>query len=70
MDRRKELKLFALMAAVFAGFYFLPLGSPRFDGAVQEALAIVNQASGGQWGNVLLAAPGFPPFRDFRGWFV
>jgi len=40
MNTRKELQILALMAAVFAGFYFLPLGKPRFDGAVQEALAL------------------------------
>lgn len=40
MNTRKELQILALMAAVFAGFYFLPLGTPRFDGAVQEALAL------------------------------
>jgi uncharacterized protein len=40
MNPRKELQVFALMAAVFAGFYFLPLGAPRFDGAVQESLAL------------------------------
>lgn len=28
------------MVAVFGAFYFLPLGAPRFDGAVQEALAL------------------------------
>ena len=40
MNRTRELKVLAVMAAVFAGFYFLPLGTPRFDGAVQEALAL------------------------------
>ena len=40
MNTRKELQVLALMTAVFAGFYFLPLGSPRFDGAMQEALAL------------------------------
>lgn len=40
MNTRKELQILALMAAVFAGFYFLPLGTPRFDSAVQEALAL------------------------------
>lgn len=40
MNSRKELQILAVMAAVFAGFYFLPLGTPRFDGAVQEALAL------------------------------
>lgn len=40
MNMRKELQIFAVMAAVFAAFYFLPLGSPRFDGSVQEALAL------------------------------
>lgn len=40
MNTRKELQILGLMAAVFAGFYFLPLGTPRFDGAVHEALAL------------------------------
>jgi uncharacterized membrane protein YraQ (UPF0718 family) len=40
MSRKKEFQILAVMAAVFAGFYFLPLGTPRFDGAVQEALAL------------------------------
>lgn len=40
MKARRELQILALMGAVFAGFYFLPLDSPRFDGAVQEALAL------------------------------
>jgi len=40
MNLRSELKLFAWMAAAFAAFYFLPLGTPRFDGAVAEALAL------------------------------
>jgi uncharacterized protein len=37
---RHEFKLFGALAAVFAAFYFLPLGWPRFDGAVHEALAL------------------------------
>src|SRR5512138_1529921 len=28
------------MAAAFAAFHFMPLGEPRFDGAVTEALAL------------------------------
>ena len=40
MNTRKELQIFGVMAAVFAAFHFLPLGTPRFDGAVQEALAL------------------------------
>lgn len=40
MNVRRELKVFAAMAAVFAASYFLPLGTPRFDGAVTEALAL------------------------------
>jgi uncharacterized protein len=40
MSRTREFRLLALMAAVFAGFYFLPLGQPRFDEAVHEALAL------------------------------
>ena len=35
-----ELKIFGLLAAVFAAAYFLPVGTPRFDGAVTEALEL------------------------------
>ena len=37
---RHELKIFGLLAAVFAAVYFLPVGQPRFDGAVTEALEL------------------------------
>ena len=37
---RHELKIFGLLAAVFAAVYFLPVGTPRFDGAVTEALEL------------------------------
>lgn len=37
---RHELEVFALLAAVFAAAYFLPVGKPRFDGAVSEALEL------------------------------
>jgi uncharacterized membrane protein YraQ (UPF0718 family) len=40
MNVRQELKILVAMAATFAAFYFLPLGWPRFDGAVTEALAL------------------------------
>ncbi len=40
MNSRKEWQIFAAMAAVFAGCYYLPLGWPRFDGALTEALAL------------------------------
>jgi len=40
MNPRQEFKILAGMAAVFAACYFLPLGTPRFDGAVLEALAL------------------------------
>jgi uncharacterized membrane protein YraQ (UPF0718 family) len=40
MNPRQEFKILAGMAAIFAAFYFLPLGTPRFDGAVHEALAL------------------------------
>jgi uncharacterized membrane protein YraQ (UPF0718 family) len=39
-ESRHELKIFGLLAAVFAGVYFLPVGTPRFDGAVTEALEL------------------------------
>lgn len=37
-DAKREWRRLLLFAAVFTGFYFLPVGSPRFDGAVDEAL--------------------------------
>ena len=37
---RHELKIFGLLAAIFAAVYFLPVGQPRFDGAVSEALEL------------------------------
>ena len=39
-EARHELKIFGLLAAVFAAVYFLPVGTPRFDGAVSEALEL------------------------------
>ncbi len=38
MDWKKEWKAFAAIAAVFLAFFYLPLGKPRFDNAVFEAL--------------------------------
>lgn len=40
MNPRKEFSILLYMAGTFAAFYFLPLGVPRFDGAVTEALAL------------------------------
>lgn len=40
MNLRQEFRIFLVMAGAFAGFYFLPLGWPRFDGALTEALAL------------------------------
>lgn len=37
---KHELKIFAWLAAVFMGVYFLPIGTPRFDKAVFEALEL------------------------------
>lgn len=37
MDWKNEWKYLAAIIAVFAGFYYLPVGSSRFDGAVLEA---------------------------------
>jgi uncharacterized membrane protein YraQ (UPF0718 family) len=38
---KNEWKALALMGAVFLGCYFLPVGVPRFDHAVTEALGLV-----------------------------
>ena len=40
MNAKREFKFFLLLAAVFLGFYFLPVGQPRFDDAVNEALEL------------------------------
>ena len=40
IDWKSEWKPLAWMAAVFAVFFWLPVGWPRFDGAVTEALAL------------------------------
>jgi len=37
---KREWRTFLLMAGVFLAVYFMPLGTPRFDGAVDEALAL------------------------------
>ena len=37
---KQEFKMFAWLATVFAGIYFLPIGTPRFDKAVFEALEL------------------------------
>jgi hypothetical protein len=37
---RHELKIFAWLAAAYAALYFLPVGMPRFDAAVSEALEL------------------------------
>jgi uncharacterized membrane protein YraQ (UPF0718 family) len=37
---KQEFKIFAWLAAIFAGVYFLPVGTPRFDKAVFEALEL------------------------------
>ena len=37
---RHEFKIFGLLAVAFAVIYFLPVGQPRFDGAVTEALEL------------------------------
>lgn len=40
MNWKEDRKTLAWFAAVFFAFYFLPVGLPRFDGAVTEALEL------------------------------
>ena len=40
MDWRKEGRWLLVGVGVFLLFYFLPAGTPRFDGAVRESLAL------------------------------
>jgi uncharacterized membrane protein YraQ (UPF0718 family) len=42
MSFRTEAKALAIAIVVFLGFYHLPVGSPRFDGAVTESLALTH----------------------------
>ncbi|CAG1064612.1 hypothetical protein BAC1_00173 [uncultured bacterium] len=37
MDWKNEWKYLAVIIAVFAAFYYLPVGSSRFDNSVLEA---------------------------------
>jgi uncharacterized membrane protein YraQ (UPF0718 family) len=39
-EARHEFSIFGALAAIFAALYFLPVGQPRFDGAVTEALEL------------------------------
>ncbi|HNV69360.1 MAG TPA: permease [Candidatus Ozemobacteraceae bacterium] len=41
MNWKEEWKTLLAMIAVFLGCYFLPIGTPRFDNAVMEALHLV-----------------------------
>jgi uncharacterized protein len=40
-ERRLEWRPLLALLALFLGFFFLPLGTPRFDGAVLEGLGLV-----------------------------
>ncbi|MCX7800469.1 MAG: permease [Fimbriimonadales bacterium] len=40
MDWKRERKVFAALAAAFLALFFLPVGNPRFDSAVLEALQL------------------------------
>ncbi len=41
MNLRREGKALLVAVLVFCGLYHPPVGSPRFDGSVIEALAII-----------------------------
>src|SRR5690554_16450 len=41
MDWKKESKALFIIFAVFLGMFFLPVGVPRFDNAIFEALQLV-----------------------------
>jgi uncharacterized protein len=41
MNWKKEWKALALMAGAFLAFFYMPVGVPRFDSAIQEALSLV-----------------------------
>ena len=40
MDIKKEIKVLLVFAAVFLGCFYLPVGLPRFDNALVEALQL------------------------------
>jgi hypothetical protein len=41
MDSKKELKIFAVLAAIFLIFYFLPLGNPKIQQAIAESFRLL-----------------------------
>lgn len=41
MGTKKELKIFAIIAVVFLGCFYLPVGMVRFDNAITESLQLV-----------------------------
>ena len=43
MNWKSEAKPLLLLIAVFLLSYFLPVGHPRFDNAVREALFMLNE---------------------------
>ncbi|MCK5879460.1 MAG: hypothetical protein KAH24_06765, partial [Holophagae bacterium] len=40
MNWKSEKAIFIFMIVIFSGLYFLPVGTPRFDNAMIEALAL------------------------------
>ena len=42
MDWKAEWKSLVLIVALFLAMFYLPVGRPRFDGAVLESLQLVN----------------------------
>ena len=40
MDWKKEIKALGVIAGLFLAFFYLPVGTPRFDGAVTESLQL------------------------------
>ncbi len=43
MDLKKEWKYLLIIIAVFLGFYFLPVDSPRFDNAMMESIQLARE---------------------------
>ena len=41
MEAKKELKIFGIFTAIFLVGYFMPVGFPRFDGAILSSLFLV-----------------------------
>ncbi len=64
MDFKGEWKKFLFIAGLFLACFYLPVGTPRFDGAVMESLQLVKWYARGACPAV--SGPGVLYRRSYR----